>query len=430
MRKVLLLQPPTLGQTHRGLYNLAALATYVENTCDVRVLDETVSSLKITLEEFNPDIVGITSYTVTYSECIEQMRIVQSMTPDALRLIGGSHISCLPESLDPVFDAGVLGDGEETLKEIIEKATRDNISTIRGVCYHELGRIKTNPRPPVDLSTLPIPRLHVFAPHVFENGCVAFIIARGCPFKCAFCYSPAMQGGMRNYPVAWVADQFEYAVNELKASFLMLLDDTVCLDIRRLKELKQELERRQLSGFKVAVNVRSSSVSDALCRALQQLNVVSWNCGFESGSDRVLKLIKGNSASVEKHLELVHLANRFNVTLNGSFMFGIPTETIDDMRQTLGFMEFLFNEKQRGRYKGGFWFFCSTPFPGTAWWEAAKATGTVSNRMDWSILDIKDTRHHLMLDNTISSEEWEQVTNHATQIVEKSNSYLLRETRD
>jgi anaerobic magnesium-protoporphyrin IX monomethyl ester cyclase len=430
MRKILLLQPPTLGRTHRGLYNLAALATYVESICDVRVLDPTVTSLKNCLADFDPDIVGITSYTVTYGESIEQMLIVKSLVPKALRLIGGSHISCLPESLDPVFDAGIVGDGEETLKEIIERGYRENISLIAGVCYHDGEAVKVNLRPPVDLSTLPIPRLHVYTPHVFENGCVAFITARGCPFNCIFCYSPVMQGGLRHYPVEWVADQFEYAVKTLQANFLMLLDDTVCLSIERLQAIGKSLNRRHLSGYKVAVNIRSSAVSEELCRALQVLNVVSWNCGFESGSDPILKKIKGSSASVAKHRKLVHLAHRFDVTLNGSFMFGSPGETCADMRRTLEFMEFLFSEKRESRYKGGFWTFCATPFPGTAWWELATARGLVSNHMDWSILDIKAFEHHLLLDDEVSPQQWKDIRISADQIVDMANKLQLEKYQD
>ena len=167
---------------------------------------------------------------------------------------------------------------------------------------------------------------------------------------------------MRNYPVSWVADQFEYAVTQLKANFLMLLDDTVCLDIKRLHAIAEELERRSVINFRAAVNMRSSAVNEELCVALERLHVVSWNCGFESGSDRILKQIKGPSASLLKHLEMVELARRHRVMLNGSFMFGIPGETIDDMRLTLDFMNFLYREKQNQRYRGGFWYFAPPRF--------------------------------------------------------------------
>lgn len=421
MRKLLLIQPPTLAESHSGLYGLAALATYVERSCEVRVLNPVLEPLERAVAEFAPDIAGITSYTCTYPEAIGVMEVVRSLAPDALRIVGGVHISCLPESLDAVFDAGVIGDGEEALLDIVRRGTRESIRQVPGVCYRVQDSVRVNPRKPVDLAALPVPKLHKYAPGAVVNGVAAFITARGCPFRCAFCYSPVMRGTVKHYPINWVADQFEYAVNTLKADFLMVLDDTVCLEIERLQAVSRELKRRRLSGFRVAVNMRSSAVDERLCRALKNMNVTSLNCGFESGSDRMLRQIKGPSATLDKHRELVHMAHRFGFTLNGSFIFGMPGETLEDMELTLQFMEFLYQEKLEGRYKGGFWFFCATPFPGTPWWEYARAGGRVSNHMDWSILDIKKWEHHLLLDEAISSDEWQDVHRRATRIVEKAN---------
>lgn len=252
MRKLLLIQPPLLAESHSGLYRLTALATYVENECEVHVLDPSQEPLENTLTEFSPDIIGITSYTITYPEAITIMNIARRLAPEALRIIGGVHISCMPESLDEVFDAGVVGDGEETLLEIIGKGTRETLSNIPGVCYRESEQVKVNPRSQLNTATLPIPLLHEYAPNSCKNGIAAFIIFRGCPFRCVFCYSPFMQQEVRNYPIKWVADQFEYAINTMKANYLMLLDDSVSSDISRLHALAEELERRNLSEFRLA----------------------------------------------------------------------------------------------------------------------------------------------------------------------------------
>ncbi len=421
MRKLLLIQPPLLAESNSGLYNLAALATYVEKECEVRILDTSQDSLENTLKEFSPDIVGITSYSITYQDATATMKTVRRLAPEALRIIGGVHISCIPESLDEVFDAGVVGDGEETLLDIIRKGSRKNLFDIPGVCCHKAGQVKVNPRPQLDTARLPVPLLHKYAPNSCKNRIVAFITSRGCPYKCVYCYNPALRQKVRNYPVEWVADQFDYAINNLNANYLMLLDDSVSSDVPKLNALAEELKRRNLIKFRAAVNIRSSSVNEDLCRALKELNVVSWNCGFESGSDRILKQIKGASASVAKNKYIVRLAHKYDVTLNGSFMFGIPGETTDDMEQTLRFMKFLYEEKQAHRYRGGFWSFCATPFPGTSWWRIAKRKGKVHNHMDWTKLDIKNFDFHLMLDDTVSLNQWVDIHKRALDIAEKNN---------
>ena len=155
------------------------------------------------------------------------MMTAKKLIPDALRIIGGVHISCLPESLSEVFDAGIIGDGEETLLDIIREGTRENITLIPGTCFHDNGKVAVNPRTPVDVKNLPVPRLHKYAPYSYESGAVSFITSRGCPFRCEFCYSPVMLGTVRYYPVPWIAEQFEYAIKELEAKVSRLEKETL-----------------------------------------------------------------------------------------------------------------------------------------------------------------------------------------------------------
>jgi len=409
--------------SHGGgnLYALAALATYVENDCTARVADPAAEPLADVISSFRPDIIGITSYTITYPEAIETMRQARELAPKALRIIGGVHISSLPESLDEVFDAGVIGEGEQTLAEIIHSPSRARLGSIPGICYHSAGGVAINPPGEYGEPELPIPRLDRYAPGAAKTGSVGFITSRGCPFKCTFCYSPVLRQKVRYCPPEWVASQFEYAIRTLKASYLMLLDDTVCLDSERLEKTADEIERRGLFNFSTAVNMRSSAINDDLCRALERLRVVSWNCGFESGSDKMLKHIKGPSASLEKHYELVEAAYLHGIRLNGSFILGMPGETLEDMEKTLEFMQYLYNQKLAGRYRGGFWFFCAAPFPGTKWWDTALQKGRVGLDMDFTRLDIKNFDHHLLLEESISETQWREVLKRAGEIVEKAN---------
>jgi hypothetical protein len=100
------------------------------------------------------------------------------------------------------------------------------------------------------------------------------------------------------------------------------------------------------------------------------------------------------------------------------------------MQRTLEFMEFLVSEKHHSRYKGGFWAFCATPFPGTSWWRKAQTKGKAGNLMDWSILDIKNFEHHLLLDEQVTSQQWEQIRMTASQIADKANRLQLQKYQD
>jgi len=335
------------------------------------------------------------------------MKGVKMLVPWALRIIGGVHVSCLPESLDPVFDAAVLGDGEETLREIVRLGNKDNLSEISGTCTFKKGQVVINPRSPVNLNTLPIPKLHLYAPLSYQNGNVGFITSKGCPFQCVFCYSKVMRSRVDYYPVEWVADQFEYAIKGLKANFLVLWDDTIGLDLNRLSAIADELECRGLTGFRLSVNLRSSLISEELCQVLKRLKVESWFTGFESGSQNILKKIKGSDSSVDKHKQLIQLSHKYNVSVIGSFMIAMPDEQISDMQETIEFMNYIYSEKHAGRFNGRLCLTLATPMPGTCWWKIAEKRGLVNNHMDWDKLRVQDPKQPFLLDSNVPRDLWE-----------------------
>jgi radical SAM superfamily enzyme YgiQ (UPF0313 family) len=97
-----------------------------------------------------------------------------------------SIITCLPHSLDEVFDLGVIGDGEEALRAIVSTASLRDLENAPGVCYMHVEKLTINPFSNQDVS-LPIPLLHKYALRSYQSGSVGFVTSRGCPFKCAFC---------------------------------------------------------------------------------------------------------------------------------------------------------------------------------------------------------------------------------------------------
>jgi radical SAM superfamily enzyme YgiQ (UPF0313 family) len=222
-------------------------------------------------------------------------------------------------------------------------------------------------------------------------------------------------------PVAHMADHLENAVRRLGATYVTVWDDLFPLDEMEANELADELGRRRLPEFKMSVNLRSSSVDRGLCMALQRLNVVTWICGFESASDKVLARMKCGAKAAD-HRRMIELAREFRVALHASFMLGIPGETAEDMRLTLDFMRLLAEMRKAGKHKGNFWTFCATPLPGTGWWRLAAKEGMVSAGMDFSKLDIKNFDNPLLLDRSVSMERWREIVAEADKIVAESNS--------
>ena len=108
--------------------------------------------------------------------------------------------------------------------------------------------------------------------------------------------------------------------------------------------------------------------------------------GAETGSDRLLKQMKGPWASLKNHQRCIDLANKIGLTLYGSFMFGTPGETVEDLQSTY---DFLMRNKGALHIAG---FYLTTPVPGTPYWDYAMQKGLVDEDMDWNKLNLDFTK--------------------------------------
>lgn len=104
------------------------------------------------LLDFKPDVVGVSSVTSCFNHALEiATRVKQAC--GARTVAGGYHITALPHRLPQSFDAAVLGEGEETLQELLAATAQEGwapgtLSRVAGIAYHNDGRIAINARRP------------------------------------------------------------------------------------------------------------------------------------------------------------------------------------------------------------------------------------------------------------------------------------------
>ncbi len=422
--KVLLIQPVN-HEVYSGMYNLVTLAAHVENYAQVKLLDPMREPLTTTLLSWKPDIVGLTAYTVHYPAAIKIAEKVKQILPSALRVLGGVHITCLPESLHPIFHLGIMGEGEETLEEVC-RTPREGLNDLYGVCFHHGDSIVINVgRSPPDVENLPVPKqLNYISKEYFSQGITCMIGSRGCPFRCEFCYSKAVHRDVRYYPTERVVAEMKYQYKKMASKLIIMWDDTFVLDRNRLAAMREEMEKQGILGkVNLGIHMRTSVVDEDLMILLKGLGVSNLNVGLESGSNRVLEQAKGKGATVEKHKECIELGHKYGINVDGSFIFGMPGEKIEDMKKTLEFMEWLHLKKQQKIFTGGFWIFVATPLPGTSWWRHAFKSKRVSPLMDWSRLSLHNWKEALLLDEDVPRDQFYEVFEKAKVLMKQVTGY-------
>ncbi|MEI8176805.1 MAG: radical SAM protein, partial [Candidatus Omnitrophota bacterium] len=381
------------------------------------------------LRRLEPDVVGIYSVTQTYEQACAIARLIRAEYPRVPIIIGGYHITALPYLLPELFDIGVLREGEETLKELLE-VIADNgldpraLAGVRGIAFHDRGQVKvTEPRAHIrDIDSIPFPARDAFSRT--GRGFVSTITSRGCPYKCIFCSSVDFWGAPRFHSPGYVVDELEEIIRTRGAIHISIWDDLFIAPLPRFEEIcalviKKKIHKKVSFGCAL----RSNLVTDKLCASLRGMNVRRVSIGFESGSQKVLDTLKCGSVTVEQHMKAVELCRAHGIYVTGTFMIGNPGEGREDLQMTLDLVK-------RLRLDGGGVISLAAPFPGTRLWEYAKREGLVASDAQAATIglmntDFTDPAHFkgILLTREVPLDEF---FGYARRIQEAANAHFVR----
>jgi radical SAM superfamily enzyme YgiQ (UPF0313 family) len=350
---------PTIIEQERG-YNpplgLLYLAGYLEEFTahHVEVIDAQVDELSYQVLEMevarrSPDVVGLTAMTFTLIDVIETARLVKRINPATPVVLGGPHVHLYPkETLDiPEVDYLVLGEGEVAFAELLERlADPVGLAQVRGIAFKDQGEtVITGPR---DLTTtldaLPFPARHL-TPYRHYSSVIArrspittMFTSRGCPYQCIFCDRPHLGKRFRARSAMNVVDEMEACVNLGIREFL-LYDDTFTIQRQRVLDVCDEIVRRKLDiGWDIRARV--NTVDGEMLQKLRQANCERIHYGVEAGTDRVLRILQ-KDITLEQAREAFRLTKKAGISTLAYFMIGAPTETREEILETIRFAESL-----------------------------------------------------------------------------------------
>jgi anaerobic magnesium-protoporphyrin IX monomethyl ester cyclase len=405
MDKVILIYPRIEGSGNAALppLSLISIATFLLGRYDVRIIDQGVDAewrrtLERELSAGSCVCTGISTMTgPQIGTALEAGALVRSLAPELPIVWGGVHPSLLPEETlhHDLVDIVVVGDGEETFAELVE-TLRDggDLRNVRGIVFKEGARqVRTAPRPAFALQKIPdaafslvhLDRYHPLTT-ITKKRYLPIITSRGCPFHCGFCYNARFHG--RRWS-SLSAEQTVSWISGLRARFgitdLILLDDNFFVDLRRVAAICHLLAQESATFGIHNANCRADTLlkmDDGLLALLRNTGFKRLFVGVESGSDKVLELIK-KGTTVDDVLRANQRLRRAGIDPCYGFMAGFPGETLAEVKQTLHLMNQLIEENSAATvYPLQFY----TPFPGTDLAEESKARGLPfpSSLAEWS----------------------------------------------
>lgn len=361
---------------------------------NLRIVDDCEEAIA-----FKPDIIGISSVSQVISEAREFARKCKEAT-GCFTILGGYHISSLPQRLDDEFDIGVIGEGENTFAEIVEKYTNhpmdeSDLMDIRGICYRTKDgfiHLNTLRDQIVDIDTIPRPLRHKT-----YSADEPIFTSRGCPFRCTFCASQRFWRGRTRFRSAdSVVKEIVDTISRHQPKEIAILDDLWMADKQRFKDIVSQLvelgipDKVTFRGF-----CRSNIIDEEAILLLKKLNYRFVRFGAETGSNRLLKKIKGEGISVKDHQRVIDLCKKHGLECGASFIFGVPGETIEDLQQTI---EFLRKNISHFQIIG---FYMFNPIPGTQLWDELESKGAVTDDLEFERLQIDFLKPNFSWENAL-----------------------------
>jgi len=338
---------------------LATLAAYLDPDLEISLQDEHVEKLNL---DDQPDLVIIQVYI---TNAYRAYRIADHYRRrGAYVVLGGLHVTSLPEEAAPHADSIFLGPGEHTFPQFLQdlaagtpqKLYQSPVRTLQGL-------------PPIRRDLIRRPS------YLVPNS---IVVSRGCPHHCTFCYKDAFFAGGRGF-YTQVVDDALAEISRLPGRHLYFLDDHLFGNPRFADALFHGMKGMG-RVFQGAATV-DSILRDDLIKAAAAAGLRSLFVGFETLSDSSLKGAGKRQNLGRSYREVVRRLDDLGIMINGSFVFGLDGDDGDVFARTVDWA--IDNGITTAT------FHILTPYPGTALFAEMNANNRIESR-NW---DLYDTRH-------------------------------------
>lgn len=350
---------------------LATLAAYLDPDLEISLHDEHVEKLDL---EDRPDLVIIQVYITNAYRAYQIADHYRAR--GAYVLLGGLHVTSLPEEAAPHADTIFLGPGEDTFPQFL----RDFAAGAPRSRYESSVRTLAG-LPPIRRDL--IRRSHYLVPN-------SIVVSRGCPHHCSFCYKDAFFAGGRSFYTQLVDDALA-EIARLPGRHLYFLDDHLFGNARFARELFRGMRGmgRVFQGAATVDSIlRDDLVEEAAAAGLRSLFV-----GFETLSNKGLEGANKRQNLGRSYREVTRRLDGLGVMINGSFVFGLDGDDRDVFPRTVDWAI------ESGITTATFHIL--TPYPGTALFADMAARDRIVTR-DW---DLYDTRHVVYRPTQLTPEE-------------------------
>jgi anaerobic magnesium-protoporphyrin IX monomethyl ester cyclase len=309
---------------HLGLATLAAVLK--ESGYEVLVIDyqfkPNAPSPESFIEDFEPDIVGITLYTATMKEAERIIKQISKFNKPII--VGGPHATLYYNELVDKANYIIIGEAENIIVETVKNA---NINS-KGQIIRSI---------PPDPKELPFPDFTSFFGYE-DISIYPLLTSRGCPYNCSFCAVRYVSTRK------WRPRRVEDCIKEIiqakeiltRINSVIIYDDNSMFRKNHIKEFINLYVNKNINLPLTIINIRADSLDDEIILLLKQAKCPSIGIGVESGYPKVFeKIDKGET--LEDITRAAELIKKHKISLSLCFVIGLEGDSLEKTKYSIDF---------------------------------------------------------------------------------------------
>lgn len=411
MNKVVLINPPfNISKANYGSsisVGLLCLASFLDkHGVEVVIIDGVRQDNyigRVKAELPGAALVGFSVMTMQVGSALRISELIKEARPHLPIVWGGIQATLFPRetAAHPLVDIAVVGEGEQTLLELVQSGVRrEELNGIKGIAF-KAGRkvVVTGPRSVLKTDYLPLPKWELMPKEVWRKiSLIPAYTSRGCPHRCAFCINSITKNRWRGFSAERVLTMLEKMREQpyFRGKPIRFWDENFFTDIERARQIVQGMvDRGWIMPWETTVRVdyiRNGLLDDNFLRLMRKSGCYLLSFGGESGSEHVLGMID-KGITPQQIIDSAEKTLSHGIIPQYSFMVGLPGENRRDMRQTIDVIDKLFKLSPKIQVLGPQAF---RPYPGSVLYQRCTASGWRAPRSldEWSQL-VSDELNYL-----------------------------------
>lgn len=366
---------------------------YTVELLDTQFGDVTRESLAARLRDRRYDVVAMPVFTPTAEYAFATAALVKDHLPDCKVVLGGIHVTALPElsmAQCSACDVIIRHEAEYTLDEwLVAYADGErDWAAIEGLVWRDptTGAVVVNPQRAFigDLDTLPVGfysdlDLTRYVPHATQYVRLPnypVMSQRGCPYSCSYCQAATILGKKTRFlsPERMV-EEIKILKYEKGARGLYFQDSTFTIKRAWTMRLMELMVRAGLDDLRWSCNTRADRLDPELLDAMYRAGGRQIVFGIESGNQASLDVVR-KGVTVERQTQGVEWTRKAGFRYVTSFILCLPGETPEMVRNTIRYA------KSLGAYVA--MFYLPVPYPGSVLDQSCRETGGLRRVAQWS----------------------------------------------